>query len=83
MSGGWGGAEGERENLQQTACSARSQMQGLIPRPWDHDLSPNQESDGQAIEPRRRPEKSQNLKKVRRILQPEVALVLSPEAERI
>ena len=32
--------EGERENLKQ----AWSPMQSSIPRPWDHDLSRNQES---------------------------------------
>ena len=30
-------------------------MWGLIPRPWDHDLSRNQESDAQSTESRRRP----------------------------
>ena len=28
-----------------------SQMQGLIPQPWDHDLGQNQESDAQLTEP--------------------------------
>ena len=33
-----------------------SQMRGLISLPWDHDLSQNQESDAQLIEPPRCPE---------------------------
>ena len=35
-----GAGEGQRENLKQAPRSAQS-----LPRPWDHDLSPNQESD--------------------------------------
>ena len=34
----------DRENLKQVPHSAQSLTQGLIPRPWDHDLSQNQES---------------------------------------
>ena len=31
--------ERERENPKQALCSAQSLTWGLIPRPWDHDLS--------------------------------------------
>ena len=31
--------EGERENLKQAPCSVWSLMWGLVPQPWDHDLS--------------------------------------------
>ena len=37
--------EREGENLEQTPCSAQSLTQGLIPGPWDPDLSQNKESD--------------------------------------
>ena len=49
------GGEGERENLKQTPHSAQSPTQGLIPQPWDHDLSQNQESGAQPTEPPRCP----------------------------
>ena len=57
------GAEGEREreHLQQTPPSAQSPTQGLIPRPWDHDLNQNQELDAQPTEPPRHPEFSRLL----------------------
>ena len=42
--------EGRGRNPKQVPCSARSLMQGSIPRPWDHDLSGNQESDVQPTE---------------------------------
>ena len=48
-------AEGKRENLQQASCTVQSPIQGLIPRPWDHDLSRNQESDAQPAKPPRHP----------------------------
>ena len=50
-----GGAEGERNrqtdrhNPKQAPCSSWSLTRGSIPRPWDHDLSRNQESDTQPI----------------------------------
>ena len=48
----------QRENLKQAPRSVQSLAQGLIPPPWDHDLSQNQESDDtQPTEPPRRPEK--------------------------
>ena len=47
--------ERERDLKQAILSSARSLMQGSNPRPWDHDLSLNQESDAQLIEPLRRP----------------------------
>ena len=55
-----GGAEGERErekeekerdNPKQAPCSALSPTWGLIPQPWDHDQSQNQESDAQPTQP--------------------------------
>ena len=54
-----GSGEGvrERENLKQSPCSAQSWKWGLIPGPWDHDLSRNQELDAQPTEPLRRPSK--------------------------
>ena len=58
----WGdGTEGEgegerkRENIKQPPHSVQSLTQGLIPRPWDHDLSRNQELDAQPTEPPRHP----------------------------
>ena len=42
--------ERQNENLKQAACSAHSLTQGLIPQPWDHDLSGNQELDTQPTE---------------------------------
>ena len=35
----------EIENLKQTSCSAQSPVWGSISRPWDHNLSWNQEAD--------------------------------------
>ena len=35
----WEREEGERENSKQAPCLAWSPTQGLIPQPWDHDLS--------------------------------------------
>ena len=47
----WGrGAKEERENLMQTPCSVQSPTRGLIPRPWDRDLSQNRESKSQLTE---------------------------------
>ena len=40
-----------RENLKQAPCSVQSLTRGLIPWPWDHDLSWNQGSDAQPTEP--------------------------------
>ena len=40
-----GGGQRERENLKQAPCAAQSPTQGSIPRPRDHDLSQNPESD--------------------------------------
>ena len=52
----WAGqGQRERENLEQAPCSAQSMMQGLIPWPWDHDLSRNQELDAQLTESPRGP----------------------------
>ena len=45
----------DRENPKQAPHLAQSPMQGPIPRPWDHNLSQNQESDAQLTEPSRRP----------------------------
>ena len=47
-----GGAErgGERESQAGSALSVPSPTWGSIPRPWDHDLSRNQELDAQLIE---------------------------------
>ena len=51
-----GGGQGRgRENLKQILSWAWSSMQGLIPWPWDHDLSQNQELDAQPTESPRRP----------------------------
>ena len=44
--------EGEKENPKQAPFSAWSLTQGCIPRPWDHDLSQNQESDTWSKPPR-------------------------------
>ena len=46
---------GEGKNLKQVPSSAWSPTRGSIPRPWDRDLSRNQESDAQPTEPPRRP----------------------------
>ena len=46
--------ERERES-KQAPCSAQSPMWGLIPRPWDYDLSRNQELDTQQTEPPKHP----------------------------
>ena len=43
-NGGRRRGAGGRVNLMQTPCWVWSLMQGLISRPWDHDLSRNQES---------------------------------------
>ena len=43
------------EDLKQGPCPARSQRWGSISWPWDDDLSRNQESDAQPIEPPRHP----------------------------
>ena len=40
-----GQREREKDNLKQIQCWAQSPAQGLISRPWDHNLSWNQESD--------------------------------------
>ena len=40
----WGEGQREKENLKQTSCWTWNPMQGLIPEPWDHGLSQNQES---------------------------------------
>ena len=45
--------ERERKNLQQGPCPAQNPMQGPTSRPWDHALSPDQESDAQLTEPHR------------------------------
>ena len=50
MSGGEGWAEGEKESLKQTLCSAWSPSQGSVPETWDHNLSQNQESDTPSTE---------------------------------
>ena len=42
--------ETERENLKKAPCSALSLTQGSIPRPWDHNLSRNQELNAQRTE---------------------------------
>ena len=47
--------EEQREKGKWTSCWAQSPMWGWIPRPWDHDLSQNQESDAQLTKPPRRP----------------------------
>ena len=47
------GQEGERKNRKRAPHSAWGPMRGLIPQPWEHDLSPNQESDAQLTEPPR------------------------------
>ena len=52
---GVGEGQRERGDVKQAARSARSLMQGLIPQPWDHDLSRNQGSDTQMSEPLRHP----------------------------
>ena len=44
-----------RENLKHPKYPAWSPMWGSISRPWDHDLSQNQESDAQLTQPPRRP----------------------------
>ena len=43
--------ERERKNLKQAPRSVWNPTQGLIPQPWDHGLSRNQESDAQPTEP--------------------------------
>lgn len=43
--------ERERENPKQIPHSVWSLTWGLVSRPWDHDLSRNQESDTQLTEP--------------------------------
>ena len=40
----------ERDNLRQTLHLAQSPTRGLIPGPWDRDLSHNQETDAQLTE---------------------------------
>ena len=50
-----GRAEGEEENLKQAPHPAQNQTQGSILRPWDRNLSQNQESEAQPTEPPRRP----------------------------
>ena len=47
--------EGHGENPKQAPHTAQGPTQGLIPQPWDHDLSQNQESDTQSTELPRRP----------------------------
>ena len=59
VQGAWARERGrgrERKNLKQAPCSALSWTQGLIPWPWDHDLSQNQELDTQSTEPLRYPD---------------------------
>ena len=46
-------AKGERENLRQAPCSARSPIRASVQQCWDHDLSSNQESDIPQTEPPR------------------------------
>ena len=43
--------EGEGERISQIPCWVQNLMGGLISRPWDHDLSWNQESVAQLTEP--------------------------------
>ena len=45
----------DRENSSQAPCSTQTPTRDLIPWPWDHDLSWNQESDAQLTEPPRCP----------------------------
>ena len=54
---GEGQGEMEKENPKQSPCSVWSPKWGLIPWPWDYDLSQNQESDAQQTEPPRHPSK--------------------------
>ena len=49
--------ERQRENPKLAPCSEQGRMQGSNPRPWDHDLSRNQELDAQPTEPARCPKK--------------------------
>ena len=50
------GGEGQREREKETEReSAWNPMQDLIPQPWEHDLSQNQESNAQQTEPPRHP----------------------------
>ena len=52
----WEGAEGEGEGQVDSMLSAEPNSElCLIPGAWDHDLSQNQESDAQLIEPTRHP----------------------------
>ena len=44
-----------RENVKQAPCSGQSLTQDSISRPWDHDLSQNQELDAEPTEPSRHP----------------------------
>ena len=46
---------GRERIFNQIPCWAPSQKQGLIPGPWDYDLSWNQESTAQLTEPPRHP----------------------------
>jgi len=48
---GAGGRERERENPKQVPCPTQSPTWVLIPQPWNHDLSGNQELDVQPTEP--------------------------------
>ena len=48
----------ERENLKQAPHSVWSLKLGLIPQPWDHDLSRNQDSETQPTESPRHPGKN-------------------------
>ena len=50
-----GKGQKEREDLKQAPRSVQSLTRGLIPRPWDRDLSRNQEANSQQTERPRRP----------------------------
>ena len=50
-----GEGQRERQSLNQASHLTQSQTQGSIPRPWEHDLSQNKESDAQLTEQPRRP----------------------------
>ena len=51
----WEGRGGEGEWILGTIHTLGGAQHGSIPRPWDHDLSWNQESDAQPTEPSRHP----------------------------
>ena len=56
--------ERERERESQLGSTLRAECWGLIPQPWDHDLSQYQELDAQRTEPPRRPKSSWILSQV-------------------